>query len=53
MKKVEKPVTDISFNLEKILAGFWKASVFFFDQKWDSMTKNEMPEPIAVASPAP
>ena len=52
-KKVENPVTEISFSWCRRFPGFCRARVFFLDQKWDSMTRNVIPEPMAVASPAP
>ena len=53
MKKVENPVTRISFNLPKRRSGLTRRSVFFFMKKWDSMARKLMVDPMAVASPAP
>ena len=53
MKKVEKPVTEISRNLWSRLVGWTSRRVFFFVKKWESMTRMEMTVPMAVASPAP
>ena len=53
MKKVENPVTEISFSILNRPVGFTKCSVFRFVKKCDSITINVMAEPMAVASPAP
>ncbi len=53
MKKVEKPVTEISWNFRKPCSTLTRRRVFLRLKKWVSMTTKEMAEPMAVASPAP
>ena len=53
MKKVEKPVTDISRSFVKSPSVRTSRSVFLRLAKCVSMTAKDIPEPIAVASPAP
>lgn len=53
IKNVEKPVTQISLSLPKSFSGFTRRRVFFFVKKWESITIKVIPDPMAVASPAP
>ena len=53
IKKVENPVTQMSFICRTGRDGRTRRRVFFFERKWDAITRMEMTVPIAVARPAP